>query len=148
MNGTRIDCDSVEKIVMGVEVQDRGLTDWRESGCPRSSLAMAPSLLDISEDAIGLVVAHVLQSGGGNPCAAHRAAARSPPLVCRGLLEHLQRTRPLLHLQAAEASIASHHPWLTAPLRPAPGSSCPPDPPPVFMCSRSAHSSCVPLAGL
>ena len=63
---------------------------------------MASLLLGIGEDAIGLVVAHVLQSHEDDEeddtCAAHRAAARSLPCVCRGLLEHLQRTRPPLHL--------------------------------------------------
>ena len=67
---------------------------------------MAPSFLGIGEDAIGLIVAHVLQqSDDEDPCVAHRAAARSLPCVCHGLLEHLQRTRPLLHLQAADASV-------------------------------------------
>ena len=61
---------------------------------------MASLLLGIGEDAIGLVIAHVLQSHEleHDTCAAHRAAARSLPCVCRGLLEHLQRTRPPLHL--------------------------------------------------
>ena len=61
---------------------------------------MASLLLGIGEDAIGLVIAHVLQSYEyeQDTCAAHRAAARSLPCVCRGLLEHLQRTRPPLHL--------------------------------------------------
>ena len=58
---------------------------------------MATSLLGISEDAFGLVVAYVLQSDGDDPCATHRAAARSLLRVCHCLLDHLQRTRPLLH---------------------------------------------------
>ena len=67
---------------------------------------MAPSFLEFGEDAIGLIVAYVLQqSDDEDPCVAHRAAARSLPCVCHGLLEHLQRTRPLLHLQAAVASV-------------------------------------------
>ena len=65
------------------------------------------ALLSISEDAIGLIIAYVLQTSDSNPCEAHRGIARSLPYVCRSQREHLWRTRPLLHLQAAARTPAA-----------------------------------------